>query len=95
MHLKLVDETLDSDEYRPEEVQKVIEIALMCTQSPASLRPTMSEVVVLLISDRSLEQVPLSRPTFVYSEDRIRESSSIQRSSMSNATASLSEFTGR
>lgn len=95
MHLKLVDETLDSDEYKPEDVKKVIEIALMCTQSPASLRPTMSEVVVLLISDRSLELVPLSRPTFVYSEDRIRDGSYIPPASMSNATATLSEFTGR
>ncbi|KAL8155624.1 cysteine-rich receptor-like protein kinase 2 [Apium graveolens] len=94
MHLKLVDETLDSDEYKPEEVKKVIEIALMCTQSPASLRPTMSEVVVLLISDRSLV-VSLSRPTFVYSEDRIRDGSDNPPASMSNATATLSEFIGR
>ncbi|KAK1401898.1 Cysteine-rich RLK (Receptor-like kinase) protein [Heracleum sosnowskyi] len=95
MHLNLVDETLDSDKYRPEDVKKVIEIALMCTQSPASLRPTMSEVVVMLISDRSLELVPLSRPTFVYLEDRIRDGSAIPPPSMSNATATLSEFTGR
>ncbi|KAL1802969.1 hypothetical protein ACET3Z_031616 [Daucus carota] len=95
MHLKLVDESLDSDEYQAEDVKKVIEIALMCTQSPASLRPTMPEVVVLLISDRSLERGPLSRPTFVNSEDRIRDVPDVPPPSMSNATATLSEFTGR
>lgn len=93
MHLKLVDETLDPDEYKSEDAKKIIEIALMCTQSPASLRPTMSEVVVLLISDRSLEQRPLSKPTFVHSDNRIRDDSSTP--SISNATASLSEFVGR
>ena len=95
MHLKLVDESLDSDEYQAEDVKKVIEIALMCTQSPASLRPTMPEVVVLLISDRSLERGPLSRPTFVNSEDRIRDVPDVPPPSMSNATATLSELTGR
>lgn len=93
MHLKLVDETLDPDEYKSEDAKKIIEIALMCTQSPASLRPTMSEVVVLLISDRSLEQKPLSKPTFVHSDNRIRDDSSTP--SISNATASFSEFNGR
>ncbi|KAL1802968.1 hypothetical protein ACET3Z_031615 [Daucus carota] len=97
MHLKLVDETLDPNDYTTEDAKKIIEIALMCTQSPASLRPTMSEVVVLLLSDdRSLEQRPLSKPTFVHSENRIREDThSTPPQSVSNATATLSDFVGR
>ncbi|KAL8155620.1 cysteine-rich receptor-like protein kinase 44 [Apium graveolens] len=97
MHLKLVDDTLDPNDFTTEDAKKMIEIALMCTQSPASLRPTMSEVVVLLLSDdRSLEQRPLSKPTFVHSENRIRDdSSSTPPQSISNATATLSEFVGR
>ncbi|KAK1401897.1 Cysteine-rich receptor protein [Heracleum sosnowskyi] len=96
MHLKLVDDTLDPNDYTTEDAKKIIEIALMCTQSPASLRPTMSEVVVLLLSDdRSLEQRPLSKPTFVHSENRIRDDSSTPPQSISNATATLSDFVGR
>ncbi|KAK1410569.1 hypothetical protein QVD17_37106 [Tagetes erecta] len=44
IHMKLVDEAIDPNEYQEENVMKVIETALLCTQSPASLRPTMSEV---------------------------------------------------
>lgn len=95
MHLKLVDQTLDPDDYKSEDAKKIIEIALMCTQSPASLRPTMSEVVVMLISDRSLGQKPLSKPTFVHSDNRIRDDSSGTTPSISNATASVSDFVGR
>ena len=47
-HLELVDGSLNPDEYETETMKKIIEIALMCTQSTASLRPAMSEVVVLL-----------------------------------------------
>jgi hypothetical protein len=53
MHLELVDGSMSPDEYETEEMKKIIEIALMCTQSTASLRPTMSEVVVLLKSKGS------------------------------------------
>ncbi|XP_028800635.1 cysteine-rich receptor-like protein kinase 2 [Neltuma alba] len=48
MHLELVDKTLDPNDYDEEEVKKVIEIGLLCTQAYADIRPTMSEVVVLL-----------------------------------------------
>lgn len=45
--LDLVETTLDA---RAEERKKVMEIGLMCTQS-AHLRPTMSEVVTLLMRE--------------------------------------------
>lgn len=65
MHSKLIDKTLNPSEYEVENVKKVIEIALKCTQSPVSVRPTMSEVVVLLVNEGPLEQKPPSKPTLV------------------------------
>ncbi|KAL2521913.1 Uncharacterized protein Fot_25836 [Forsythia ovata] len=65
MQEKLVDERLDRNDFKAEDVKKLIEIALACTQSPASSRPTMSEVLVMLSSDRSVEQKTLSRPSFL------------------------------
>ncbi|KAH6796952.1 hypothetical protein C2S52_021506, partial [Perilla frutescens var. hirtella] len=55
MHEKLADETLDSNEYKAEEVKKMVEIALVCTQSPATSRPSMSEILAMLLSDGSVE----------------------------------------
>ncbi|KAI3699249.1 hypothetical protein L2E82_43424 [Cichorium intybus] len=47
-HLNLVDATLDPSEYKTEDAKRIIEIALMCTNSTASVRPAMSDVVILL-----------------------------------------------
>lgn len=95
MHLKLVDETLDPSKYREEEIKKVIEIALMCTQSPVSVRPTMSEVVMLL-SDRSRVQNPPSRQNVNLGDVRIHVDNSTSTTlSMSNADATITELTGR
>ncbi|CAH1413816.1 unnamed protein product [Lactuca virosa] len=48
MHLNIIDGTLDQNEYAIEDAKKIVEIALMCTHSTASVRPTMSDVVILL-----------------------------------------------
>ncbi|KAL5743615.1 hypothetical protein ACOSQ2_026731 [Xanthoceras sorbifolium] len=96
MHKELVDETIDPSEYKEEEVKKVIEIALMCTQSTAASRPTMSEVVVLLKTKGILEHGPVNAPTFVDSNNRVREDTSTSTgSSASNATASISQLSAR
>ncbi|KAI8031384.1 Cysteine-rich receptor-like protein kinase 2 [Camellia lanceoleosa] len=96
IHLKLVDETLDTNEYRGEEMKKVIEIALMCTQSPVSTRPTMSEVVVLLVSDRSMEVKKPTQPTLIDKDKKVHnDTNTTTSSSTSNATASFTEFAGR
>ncbi|XP_074339843.1 cysteine-rich receptor-like protein kinase 2 [Apium graveolens] len=55
-HLDLVDQKLDPNEFDRESVKRIIYIALMCTQLPASRRPAMSEVVVLLTSELLLEK---------------------------------------
>ncbi|XAR73586.1 Non-specific serine/threonine protein kinase [Bertholletia excelsa] len=94
-HMQLVDETLDPNEHRAEDLKKVIEIALMCTQSPASARPTMSEVV-LLLSAPAADPRRLRRPTFIDNETRVcNDTSTSITSSTSNATVSFTEFTGR
>ncbi|GKV22648.1 hypothetical protein SLEP1_g32499 [Rubroshorea leprosula] len=95
-HEELMDETLDRSEYDAEDVRKVIEIALMCTQASAASRPTMSEVVVLLRSKGSLNRRPTTKPIFVESDKKVRtDTSTSTGSSASNATASISQFSGR
>ncbi|KDP23802.1 hypothetical protein JCGZ_00134 [Jatropha curcas] len=91
-HLELVDESLGPDEYEAEEVKKIIEIALMCTQASHALRPTMSEVVVLLKSTGSMEHRPPTRPPFIESEEKVVIHGD---RSTSNATASITQVSGR
>ncbi|KAL1833054.1 hypothetical protein ACET3Z_002705 [Daucus carota] len=55
-HAKLIDETLDPSEYNVDNAMKMIEIALKCTQSPVSSRPTMSQVAVMLVNDAAAVQ---------------------------------------
>ncbi|KAL8102257.1 hypothetical protein AgCh_026946 [Apium graveolens] len=63
-HLDLVDRKLDPNEYDSDYVRKIIYLTLMCTQLPASRRPAMSEVVVLLTNELLLEQRPSIMPPF-------------------------------
>nr|XP_043634016.1 cysteine-rich receptor-like protein kinase 2 [Erigeron canadensis] len=91
-HLNLMDERLDPSEYAEEDAKKIIEIALMCTQSPVSARPAMSEVVALL-SDKSLDEMPPVRSTF--HEDDVKIQVDMLRSVSSNATASSVKLSGR
>ncbi|KAD7478583.1 hypothetical protein E3N88_01719 [Mikania micrantha] len=70
MHIKIIDETLKLNPQEQEHATKIIEIALVCTQSPASIRPTMSEVVLMLQEDQLLEKRQLTRPTFINNQDR-------------------------
>ena len=99
MHIELVDESLDPNEYEAEEAKRIIEIALMCTQSTAALRPTMTEVIVLLKSKGTFERRPLTKPTFVDSDYKMvrqdTSTSSASAASMSNATASTTQVSGR
>lgn len=71
IHIKLIDETLDPNEYEKENVLRILEIALMCTQAPASIRPTMSEVYLMLSSEPTLGKRQMFRPTFIDAGRRI------------------------
>ncbi|XVE80788.1 hypothetical protein DITRI_Ditri15bG0008400 [Diplodiscus trichospermus] len=99
MHQELMDESLDPNEYEADEVKKIIEIGLMCTQSSAALRPSMSEIVVMLKSKGSIERRTLSKP--IYIDEKIRAetststSSTTTASSASNATLSISQLSAR
>ncbi|KAL4577868.1 hypothetical protein LXL04_013983 [Taraxacum kok-saghyz] len=91
-HVSLVDERLDASEYASEDASKIIEIALMCTQSQVSARPAMSEVVTLL-SDKSVDEMPTVRSTYQEDDVKIQVDSSMSLSS--NATASSVQVSGR
>ncbi|XP_047170085.1 cold-responsive protein kinase 1-like [Vigna umbellata] len=92
LQLELVDEAIDPNEYDAEEVKKIIEIALLCTQASAASRPTMSEVVVLLKSKSLMEHMRPTMPVFVDANMINREGNS---ASSSNATVSISVLSAR
>ncbi|RWR84643.1 cysteine-rich receptor-like protein kinase 2 isoform X2 [Cinnamomum micranthum f. kanehirae] len=93
--MKLVDERLDPSEYQTEQVKRVMEVALMCTQSSVASRPSMSEIVVLLLSKGEAELKP-TRPTFIEATKRVQtDTSTSTASSASNATVSISQFSAR
>lgn len=96
MHLKLVDEILlGSNGYTDKAAKKIIEIALTCTQMPASSRPTMSEVVMLL-SDRPTDLMQPAKRAFMDNDNRVPDdTSSTTGSSTSNAAAPFTEYTSR
>ncbi|KAI3747601.1 hypothetical protein L6452_10116 [Arctium lappa] len=75
-HIKFIDETLDVNQSQEEHVIHMIEIALLCTQSPVSKRPTMSEVLLMLPTGQSLGKRQLTRPTLIDQDRRIRIGSS-------------------
>ncbi|KAJ6813110.1 putative receptor-like protein kinase [Iris pallida] len=94
--MKLIDESLNLEECNPEELKRVIQIALLCTQSTVAARPTMSEVVVSLLTRAEPVMHP-TRPTFIDATSRVHASSSTSTgsSSMSNATVSITQFSAR
>ncbi|KAM0950085.1 putative protein kinase RLK-Pelle-DLSV family [Dioscorea sansibarensis] len=96
MPLDLVDDTLSPTDYEPGEMKRVIEIALLCTQSTVAARPTMSEVVVLLLS-KGVSLVQPTRPVFIDATSRVRgdTSSSSGTPSASLVTASVSQLSAR
>ena len=65
MHIELVDDTLNPNEYDEEEVKKIIEIGLLCTQAYAEVRPSMSEVLVLLQGNVLIKNMKPSMPILI------------------------------
>ncbi|XP_076881597.1 cysteine-rich receptor-like protein kinase 2 isoform X2 [Bidens hawaiensis] len=70
--MKLVDETMYLNQCEEEQMTSIIKIALLCTQSPVSKRPTMSEVVLMLQNDPSLGERQLTKPNFIDHDWRIQ-----------------------
>ncbi|XVE91103.1 hypothetical protein DITRI_Ditri20bG0128200 [Diplodiscus trichospermus] len=95
MAMEIVDKSLDPEEYNAEDMKRIIEIAFLCTQSSAALRPTMSEVVALLKTVSSLEPRQPTRPAFIDSERRIISEDKSTSTASSNATNSISQVSAR
>ncbi|KAK7257065.1 hypothetical protein RIF29_30764 [Crotalaria pallida] len=84
--LDLVDSRLS--EFNKEEVRRVVGIALLCTQTSPTLRPTMSRVVAMLSGDIEVSTVT-SRPGYLsdWKFDDVSQVSSM----MTNTTAKGSD----
>jgi hypothetical protein len=86
----MVDNTL-GDEYAKEEVLRMIQLGFLCTQASVTQRPSMSEIVSMLVSKReinNLQTAPM-QPALGYTV-RGTHSNSGTSSSASNATVSTS-----
>ena len=86
----MVDESM-GDEYDKEEVLRMIQLGLLCTQASVAQRPSMSEIVAMLVSKRdinNLQTTPMKR-ALGYTV-RTTNSESGTSSSASNATVSTS-----
>lgn len=84
-HVKFIDETMDSNQYQ-EHVMQMVEIALLCTQSPASKRPTMSEVVLMLPNGQYLGNRKPTKPTLIDHDRRIIMGSSNKAKTVANVS---------
>ena len=85
--MQLLEEDINPNEYDAEEVKKIIEIALLCTQASAAMRPTMSEVVLLLKSKSLMEHLQPTMPVVIGTNTMPREGNS---TTSSNDIASIS-----
>lgn len=94
MYMDLIDKTLDPNEYRVEDVKKCMEIGLLCTQSAVSSRPSMSQVVAMLLIDPSKDFKLPKRSMSMESHVRILDKSSLSNG-LSNATATITSLSGR
>lgn len=61
--LAVLDPLLMDEPYPEEEVIRVTEIALLCTQSLASMRPSMSHVVSMLIGESEVKTSNATKPS--------------------------------
>ena len=65
--LEIVDPNL-GNEFNKKEAEKIIKVALLCTNASAALRPTMSEVVSFLEGEGTLVEEVISDPG-IYGDD--------------------------
>lgn len=60
----LVDKTLEGD-YDVDEACKFFKIGLLCTQDMAKIRPSMSEVVKMLMGEMHVDDEKISKPGLI------------------------------
>lgn len=85
--LGIVDPTLEG-QYPREQALRVIRIALLCTQGPWTLRPTMSQVVSMLINNLEIVAQPI-QPLFINALTREHTNSSTTSNSVTSASTSV------
>ncbi|XP_059072337.1 putative serine/threonine-protein kinase, partial [Cryptomeria japonica] len=89
--LKMVESQERMEGYSDEEVVRVINLALLCIQGAASHRPSMSEVVTLLLSKAEIDfQKPL-QPAFIDVVYKVRGESTTLTTSSSQSNAMVTE----
>ncbi|KAI5070848.1 hypothetical protein GOP47_0015191 [Adiantum capillus-veneris] len=87
--LELVDEKL-GNAFAPEQVIRVVHVALLCTQENPKQRPTMSRVILWLSGMSAILEIPI-RPTFlVYNDSTASAGDSIHQSTSTSSTCSQS-----
>ncbi|WOK92533.1 hypothetical protein Cni_G01224 [Canna indica] len=87
---KLVDPLLEN-KYTAGEAMKCIHIGLLCVQENSEERPTMSEVVLMLHSDRMVLPQPSPPPLFIKKKNNEPESSSYAYSRDPSTLQSINE----
>ncbi|XP_057807230.1 cysteine-rich receptor-like protein kinase 2 [Salvia miltiorrhiza] len=98
MHQNLADEALELTEQEVGELIKMVEIAMLCVQSPASSRPSMSQLIMMISDDGSVRlQRAVRRPSFDYRMNGLvgEDGPLSADKSASHATVSITQFTGR
>lgn len=70
--MELVDTSM-SGEYDEEEAQKFLKIGLLCTQDIPKLRPSMSQVVKMLMGEEDVNDQNISRPGLLSAFTELRD----------------------
>ncbi|KAK7327912.1 hypothetical protein VNO77_22005 [Canavalia gladiata] len=90
--LELVDP--DMEEFPEKEVIKYMKIALFCTQSAASRRPSMTQVVDMLSKEIQLNEKEITAPGFFIDAGESSRKKSYPDSSISSSHVSITQETG-
>ncbi|KAJ4828221.1 hypothetical protein Tsubulata_713111 [Turnera subulata] len=86
-------DTLLGQTYPPHEVQKCIQVGLLCVQEDPVERPTMSAIVFMLGNETTLP--PPSKPAFILKKKQSNLDSSTTRSASSINDASITNIEAR
>ncbi|KAG0554863.1 hypothetical protein M758_12G128500 [Ceratodon purpureus] len=85
-------------EAQPEEVTRVIELALLCTQAVPSVRPSMTKVASVLLGQCQVETRNLEKPSFLSESStmsRPQASTSEPKSDFRNDAPAITVVTAR
>ncbi|XP_057855591.1 cold-responsive protein kinase 1-like [Cryptomeria japonica] len=89
--LEVVECEKEMEGYSEEEVLRVINLALLCIQASIRQRPSMSEVVTILLSNDEIEFQKLLQPSFVDMGNKANGQCSNSGTSSSQSNATITE----